>query len=75
MKRKPTGFVAVCQCGETVGALDYSRTDRKEAGKLLGAWLADGCTVYPRFESHWVEKVTHCKCNARQKQDQEVDHA
>lgn len=62
MKRKPTGFVAVCQCGVIVGALDYGRTDRRDAGKVMGQWLADGCTVSPRFESSWSEKLSACKC-------------
>lgn len=62
MKKKPTGFVAVCQCGAIVGALDYGRTDRRDAGKIMGQWLADGCTVSPRFESSWSEKLSACKC-------------
>lgn len=61
-KKKPTGFVAKCQCGEVIGAIDYARTDRKEAGKLLGEWLADGCTIEPRFSDKWTETITTCKC-------------
>lgn len=60
-KNKPIGFVAVCQCGEKVGAMDYKRTERKDAGKLLGQWLHHGCTVEPRFKS-FSEKITKCKC-------------
>jgi hypothetical protein len=60
--RKPTGFVAICQCGETIGAMDYNRTDRKEAGKILGDWLAHGCSVIPRFGSSWQATLTSCKC-------------
>lgn len=63
MKSKPTGFVAKCQCGVYIGALDYDRTDRKEAGQLMGQWLADGCTVEPRFESTWSEMIKPCECN------------
>jgi hypothetical protein len=58
----PTGFVAICRCGVTVGALDYDRTDRREAGKIMGKWLADGCTVAPRFGGSWSEKISICKC-------------
>lgn len=63
MKLKPTGFVAVCQCGETIGALDADRTDRKDMGRILGQWLADGCTVSPRFTGNFVAHITPCKCD------------
>ena len=64
MKKKPTGFVAICQCGETVGAMDYERTDSKDAGRLLGKWIADGCTIEPRFSGTWSANITSCKCKA-----------
>lgn len=60
-KKKPVGFVAICQCGNKIGAMDYTRTDRKEAGKLLGKWLADGCTVEPRF-SGFIEPLGAYEC-------------
>jgi len=62
VKQKPTGFIAICQCGEIIGAMDYDRTDRKEAGQILGKWLANGCTIEPRFGCSWGEIVTSCKC-------------
>lgn len=62
-KRKPTGFVARCQCGVIVGAMDYARTDRAEAGKLLGRWIADGCTIEPRFTGTWSATVQQCECD------------
>lgn len=62
-KKKPTGFVAICQCGFKIGALDYSRTDRKEAGKALGEWLHNGCKIEPRFEGSWKETITNCQCD------------
>lgn len=62
-KRKPNGFVATCQCGRVVGAMDYTRTDRAEAGKLLGGWLADGCTVAPQFNGSWRVTVEPCDCD------------
>lgn len=58
----PTGFIAICQCDKTIGALDYSRTDRKEAGQIIGEWLSRGCTVKPMFESHWSANIGICKC-------------
>lgn len=61
-KLKPIGFIARCQCGVFVGAMDYERTDRKEAGSLLGKWLADGCTVEPVFKSPFSCTVEPCKC-------------
>lgn len=63
-KQKPTGIVATCQCGVKIGALDYNRTDRREAGKIMGAWLSDGCTVEPRFSGTWCEHLSTCQCEA-----------
>ena len=62
MKKKPTGFIAKCQCGSIVGAMDYERTDRREAGKLLGKWLNDGCTIEPQFSGTWKVWVEKCHC-------------
>lgn len=64
MKKKPSGFVAKCQCGVYIGALDYHRTDREEAGKIIGKWLHDGCTVEPRFNS-WNEHIEICQCGGQ----------
>lgn len=65
MKKKPTGFIAVCQCGACVGALDYARTDRQEAGKILGAWLHEGCSIVPAFSDSWGAKIRACQCDAK----------
>jgi len=46
--------------------MDYERTDRQEAGKLLGQWIADGCTIEPRFAGNWSTNVTACKCEAKE---------
>lgn len=64
--KQPSGFIAICQCGQIVGALDFNRTDRKEAGKILGEWLWSGCTVQPKFESSWSVQVTACVCNDKE---------
>ncbi len=61
-KKKPNGFIAKCQCGQTVGAMDYARTPRKDAGRLLGEWLHSGCTVIPKFGDAWCETVGRCIC-------------
>jgi hypothetical protein len=61
-KQKPNGFVAKCQCGESIGALDARQTDNKEMSRLLGQWLFDGCTIEPRFACTWSEHITACKC-------------
>jgi hypothetical protein len=62
-RKNPVGFVARCQCGVITGAMDYERTDRKEAGQLLGRWLAEGCTVEPRF-GNFSETVYSCHCDS-----------
>lgn len=61
-KKRPTGFIAQCQCGNITGALDFDRTERKEAGKILGAWLFDGHTVIPKFEESWEAPLKCCTC-------------
>lgn len=61
-KRKPTGFVATCQCGKVTGAMDYQHTPRQEAGELLGRWLLNGCAVEPRFTGTWSVHVEPCVC-------------
>jgi hypothetical protein len=53
--------VATCQCGVIVGAMDFARTERREAGNLLGKWLTAGCIVEPRF-GEWRVTVEECQC-------------
>lgn len=71
MKKKPIGFIARCQCGEIIGAMDYNRIDRKQAGKILGAWLADGCIIEPQFESSRIIRITGCKCDLEMEMEDE----
>lgn len=62
-KKPPTGFVAICQCGATVGAMDSLANNIPEvAGRILGKWLSSGCTVQPRFESTWKANIEPCRC-------------
>lgn len=63
MKRTPTGYVARCQCGALVGAMDRLRTPANDAGKILGAWLSDGYTIEPRFSDNWDESLEACRCD------------
>ncbi|KAB0668960.1 hypothetical protein F6V30_14070 [Oryzomonas sagensis] len=64
MQEKPTGYIARCRCGAIVGALDYGRTNRNDAGKILGKWLAGGNTVEPRFGTIWMVKIESCGCDS-----------
>lgn len=66
MNKKPIGFIATCQCGNIVGAMDFERTDRKDAEKILGQWLEDGCTIVPRFGGSWSCAIEACACEANQ---------
>ncbi len=61
-RKHPTGFIAMCRCGKVVGAMDYSRTDRKTAGRILEKYLHHGCTLAPRFEGKWSVQVEACCC-------------
>lgn len=63
MKKKPSGFVAKCQCGRITGAIGISRTAADDAGKILGKWLMDGCIVEPKFDGSWCVLVEPCLCN------------
>ncbi|EOD9553496.1 hypothetical protein ACJ7RV_002620 [Vibrio parahaemolyticus] len=62
VRLKPNGYIAICQCGKTVGAIDLNLTERKEAGKILGKWIADGCELKPRFAATWRADISPCKC-------------
>lgn len=68
MKRRPNGFTATCQCGRVVGAMDINRTERAEAGKILGRWLFEGCIVTPQFEGTWCVQVSSCACSKKELQ-------
>lgn len=61
-RRKPSGYVATCQCGRVVGAIDLERSDRRDAGRILGGWVAHGCTLEPRFDGTWSVRVEACTC-------------
>jgi len=61
-KKRPSGYVAQCQCGKLIGALDAKRTDRKETGKIIGKWLYEGCTVIPKFGCSWSAHLEACEC-------------
>jgi len=61
-KSKPSGFIAICQCGKTIGAMDYERTDGKEAGVILGKWIADGCNIISKFGGTWSATIENCEC-------------
>jgi len=65
MKHKPNGYIAICQCGRTVGAMSLDRTERKEAGQLLGQWISDGCILQPKFDCIWSAEVTSCVCDKK----------
>ncbi|ENM3868768.1 hypothetical protein WKN18_003305 [Vibrio cholerae] len=62
-KLKPNGYIAICQCGKTVGAIDLNRTERKDSGKVLGQWISDGCVLKPQFASTWQVDVSSCSCD------------
>ena len=42
--------------------MDFNRIDRKEAGRELGGWLFNGCTVEPRY-GKWSETIKSCECD------------
>ena len=62
MKRRPVGYVATCQCARDVGVIDLERTPRSDAGRLLGKWIAAGCTLTPKFGGNWAVEVSRCVC-------------
>jgi hypothetical protein len=62
-RKTPTAFVATCQCGHEVGALDVERTGSGDTARLLGMWLMQGCTVAPRFTANWSARIEMCECS------------
>jgi hypothetical protein len=60
--QKPSGFVALCHCGKIIGAMDYQRTQPRDAGRVLGDWLVAGMTVKPMFGSSWSVNLEACAC-------------
>ena len=68
MKQRPNGFTATCQCGRVVGAMDINRTERAEAGNILGRWLFEGFTLTPQFKDTWCVEVKPCACPAKEQQ-------
>lgn len=61
---QPDGFVAKCPfCGTTTGAMDYTRTSKKDAAAILGKWLMAGKTIEPKWGS-WCATVENCQCAA-----------
>lgn len=59
-----TGWVATCRCGVTVGAIDRERSLSADTSRILGRWLADGCTIEPRFTGSWRATIEPCRCPA-----------
>lgn len=68
--RVPNGFTATCQCGVIIGAMDYTKTSQREAGRMLGQWLYAGCTVTPFFDGTHCIPVSRCKCGEEQPHDE-----
>lgn len=64
---RPYGYVALCRCGFYTGALDATRTDRKEMASILGEWLINGKTVEPRFDPNWEVALRSCRCGEKSK--------
>lgn len=61
-KPNPDGFIARCpQCKVVTGAMDFARTDRKEASAILGKWLAGGNIIEPRY-NEWRATIEPCQC-------------
>ncbi len=65
IKLKPSGYIAICQCGITVGVIDLNLSNRVDSGKVLGKWIADGCELKPRF-GDWQARVSKCVCEIKE---------
>lgn len=62
VRKRPTGFLAKCQCGAIISAVDYIRIDKGEFGILCGMWLHSGYAVLPMFGDSWKVELEQCKC-------------
>lgn len=57
----PDGWVAICQCGQTIGAVDRLRSATPEVSATLTEWLQRGCVIEPRWGS-FTANISPCTC-------------
>lgn len=59
-KRKPSGFVAICQCG---GVVETTDDDFPHVAETINEWLKNGNTVKPMFGC-WSIYIDGCSCKS-----------
>jgi hypothetical protein len=64
----PEAWVATCQCGQTIGAVDRLRSPASEVSAALTGWLHRGCTIEPRWGS-FSASISPCTCEPATKGD------
>ena len=57
----PDGWIAICQCGQTIGAVDRLRSLAPDVSDTLSRWLHRGCTIEPRWGSFGAS-IKPCTC-------------
>ena len=57
----PEAWIAICQCGQTIGAVDRLRSPVYEVSATLSRWLHRGCTIEPRWGS-FRASIKPCTC-------------
>lgn len=60
-KGTPTGFIAICRCGNIVGVLNYRNTPQEQIGAIMGEWFHKGYNVQARF-GRFNHKIQKCEC-------------
>ena len=57
----PEAWIAICQCGQTIGAVDRLRSATPEVSDALTSWLHRGCVIEPRWGS-FRAIISPCTC-------------
>jgi len=61
IKREPSGYIATCKCGRTVGGIAIAKIDKSQVAMMLGEWILGGMKVEPKFGAFQVT-LSSCKC-------------
>ena len=61
-EQKPTGFLAQCECGACLGAVDFTLTEPETSLRILSSWLEKGARIIPQFGDGWPVYINPCLC-------------
>jgi hypothetical protein len=61
---QPTGWMALCKCGERVARITPEQLSTSEGMEELSEWMSTGKIIFPVFGKKWPEnlRISSCKC-------------